>query len=117
MLVLGEGGTGKTKLIGAISETFSYYNKHDILAKCATTGIAAVDIGATTLHSWAGLPTNQPKDDNWQDRSIKTSVEKRRANMQGKEFLIVDEVSMEDKTMACTLSETIGKSRALEEKG
>ena len=117
MLILGQGGTGKSTLIRAISETFKHYNKLDILAKCATTGIAATDIGAYTLHSWAGLTHNLPKDDNWLDRSSKASIEKRRSNIHGKEFLIVDEVSMEDKTTAYCLSEIIGKSRALEEKG
>ena len=117
MLILGEGGTGKTKVISAISETFRHYDKFDILAKCATTGVAAVDIGACTVHSWAGLPNNLPKDDDWLDRSSKASTEKRHANMRGKEFLIVDEVSMEDKSMAYCLSEIVGKSRAQEEKG
>ena len=110
MLILGQRGTGKLMLIRAITETFQHYDKLDILAKCATTGIALMDIGAYTLHSWAGLMHNLPKDDNWLDRSSKASVEKRQTNIQGKEFLIVDEVSMEDKTTAYCLSEIIGKS-------
>jgi PIF1-like helicase len=76
-----------------------------------------VDIGACTLHSWAGLSTSQPKDDDWLSRSSKMSEDKRRANIQGKEFLIVDEISMEDKVTAYCLSEIVAKSRALEEKG
>ena len=116
MLILGQGGTGKSTLIRAISETFRHYDKLDILAKCATTGIAATDIGASTLHSWAGLTHNLPKDENWLDRSSKNSVAKRQSNIKGKEFLIVDEISMEDKTTAYCLSEILGKSRALEEK-
>ncbi len=105
MLILGEGGTGKTKVISAITETFQHYDKLDILAKCAMTGIAAVDIGASTLHSWAALPNRFPNDNSWLERSSKTSEEKRRANMRGREFLIVDEVSMEDKSTAYCLSE------------
>jgi len=117
MLILGQAGVGKTTLIKAITETFRHYGKLNILAKCATTGIAAVDIEASMLHSWAAIPTSIPKDDDWLDRTTKVSEDKRCANMQGKEFLIVDEVSMEDKAMAFWLSEIIGKSRALEEKG
>lgn len=49
MLILGEAGTGKTTLIKAVTETFRYHRKQDLLAKCATTGIAAVEIEA--LHS------------------------------------------------------------------
>jgi hypothetical protein len=117
MLLLGGGGTGKTTVISAITDTFRHYGKLDILAKCATTGIAAVGIGASTLHSWAGIPPIVPKDEEWLNRSTKQSVEKRHANMQGKEFLIVDEISMEDKATAYYLSEITGKIRALEEKG
>ena len=110
LLILGQAGVGKTMLIKAITETFRYYGKTDILAKCATTGIAAMDIGAQTLHSWAGLSINQSKDDDWLDRTTKVSAEKHRANIQGKEFLIVDEISMEDKVTAYCLSEIIGKT-------
>ena len=117
MLILGEGGTGKTALIRAITETFRHYAKLDILAKCATTGIAATDIEAYTLHSWAGLTHSFPKGDDWLDRSTIVSQDKRNKNIHGKEFLIVDEVSMEDKTTAYYLSEIIGKTRALEGKG
>jgi len=76
MLILGQGETGKTTLIGAITETFRHYNKLNLLAKCVTTGIAASDIGAYTLHSWAGLGHNLPKDDDWLERSTETSKEK-----------------------------------------
>lgn len=117
MLILGEGGVGKTTLISAVTETFRHYDKLEILAKCATTGVAAVGIGACTLHSWAALPNNMPKDDDWLDRSTKASKDKRRANIRGKEFLIIDEVSMEDKDTAYRLSEIVGKSRAEEDKG
>lgn len=81
MLILRQGGTGKTTLIWAITETFRHYGKLDILAKCATTGIAATDIGAYTLHSWAGLSHNLPKDDNWLDKSSKSSQDKRDTNI------------------------------------
>jgi signal recognition particle GTPase len=110
MLLLGGGGTGKTTVIGAITDTFRHYGKLDILAKCATTGIAAISIGASTLHSWAGIPPIIPKDKEWLNRPTKPSVEKHSANMQGKEFLIVDEISMEDKATAYYLSEIIGKT-------
>ena len=45
MLVLGHGGTGKSMLIGTITETFKALRSEDKLAKCATSGVAAVIIG------------------------------------------------------------------------
>ncbi len=56
MMVLGQGGTGKTLLINAISETFRYWKAESKLAKTATSGVAASLIGGQTLHSWASLP-------------------------------------------------------------
>ena len=65
MLVLGHGGTGKSMLIGAITETFKALASEDRLAKCATSGVAAVIIGGQTFHSWAGIPVNSPRKENW----------------------------------------------------
>jgi predicted ATPase len=46
MLVLGHGGTGKSMLIEAITETFKIHHSEEKLAKCATSGVAAVIISA-----------------------------------------------------------------------
>src|SRR6266498_5840190 len=108
MLILSQVGVGKMTLIKAITETFRHYGKLDILAKCAMTGIAAVDIRASMLHSWASIPTSISKDDDWLDQMTKVLEDKCSANIQGKEFLIVDEVSMENKATAYCLSEIIG---------
>jgi predicted GTPase len=55
MLVIGEGGTGKSLLINAIMETFAHYEREATLAKCAPSGIAATQAGGSTIHFWAGL--------------------------------------------------------------
>ena len=117
MLILGSGGTGKSKLIGAITETFKYYGKEDILAKCATTGIAATDIGGRTLHSWACLTHNIPKTDNWIEKAAKATIEKRKLNIGGKKFIIIDEISMADKVMLYCTSEIVGWAMGKEGKG
>lgn len=117
MLVLGQGGTGKSTLIKAITETFRFYGKEDILAKCATTGIAATDIGAATLHSWAGLNHNIPKTDDWKTKASSANKAKRQKNISGKEFLILDEVSMEDKETEACVSEIVGEIRGMDGKG
>ena len=58
MLVLGHGGTGKSMLIGAITETFKALGSEEKLAKCATSGVAAIIIGGQTFHSWGGILVN-----------------------------------------------------------
>lgn len=50
VLVTGSAGTGKSTLLAAIRERF---DKN--LPVAASTGIAAVNVGGMTLHSWAGL--------------------------------------------------------------
>ena len=61
MLILGPGGTGKSTLIDAISETFAFFKIEASLARCATTGIAASNIAGSTLHSWGGLKIGTKK--------------------------------------------------------
>jgi hypothetical protein len=77
MLVLGHGGTGKSMLIGAITETFKVFGAENKLAKCATSGVAAVIIGGQMLHSWAGIPINNLRKENWVEASNQ-AIQKRR---------------------------------------
>jgi predicted AAA+ superfamily ATPase len=55
MLVIGAGGTGKTALVDAVTETFAFHECETALAKCTTSSIAAVQISGTTVHFWGGL--------------------------------------------------------------
>ncbi|KAG1719367.1 uncharacterized protein EDB91DRAFT_1008933, partial [Suillus paluster] len=59
MLVTGEGGTGKSKLVNAITKTFAQHGCKSKLARTAMSGVAACIIGGSTLHSCAGLPPHQ----------------------------------------------------------
>lgn len=119
MLVLGQGGTGKSTLIAAITETFAIHKGEHLLAKCAMTGIAASEIGGQTLHSWAGLPIGRKQDggDDWIDRGNADNKNKRRKNIEGKRFLIVDEVSMADKSTLYATSKVIVKMKGEEGTG
>ncbi|KAG2057020.1 hypothetical protein BDR06DRAFT_849218, partial [Suillus hirtellus] len=56
MLITGEGGTGKSKLLDAITQLFAAHSCESKLASTAMSGIAACLVNGTTLHSWAGLP-------------------------------------------------------------
>lgn len=51
----GSAGTGKSVLLREIIRTCREDGRQGRLAVTASTGIAAVNIGGTTLHSWAGI--------------------------------------------------------------
>jgi PIF1-like helicase len=114
MLVLGHGGTGKSMLIGAITETFKAYQSEDKLAKCATSGVAAVIIGGQTLHSWAGIPINSPRKENWVETESQALKKRRKQNIEGRQFLICDEVSMCMKQLKYRGSEIVARVRGAE---
>jgi len=63
MMILGPGGTGKSKLIAALTETFEYYETLDCLTKTATTGITSSTIKGQTLHSLICLGRTGSKED------------------------------------------------------
>ena len=114
MLVLGHGGTGKSMLIGAITETFRVHQSEDKLAKCATSGVAAVIIGGQTFHSWAGIPIHNPRKENWVETDNPTIRKRRKQNIGGRQFLICDEVSMCTKQLKYRGSEIVTRVRAAE---
>jgi hypothetical protein len=114
MLVLGHGGTGKSMLIGAVTETFKALRSEDKLAKCATSGVAAVIIGGQTFHSWAAIPINNPRKEDWVSSNNQTTQKRRRHNIYGRQFLIMDEVSMCTKQLKYRGSEIVSNIRASE---
>ena len=114
MLVLGHGGTGKSMLIGAITETFKAHGMEEKLAKCATSGVAAVIIGGQTFHSWAGIPVNTPRKEDWVETENQAIRKRRKQNIEGKQFLICDEVSMCTKQLKYRGSEIVTRVRSAE---
>ena len=56
MLIIGEGGTGKTVVINELTVMFESMGASNILAKTATSRVTATLISGTTLHNWAALP-------------------------------------------------------------
>ena len=55
MVLTGEGGTGKSRVIDTVTQYFKNENIPDKLAKGAYTGITASLIGGKTLHVLFGL--------------------------------------------------------------
>ena len=98
-------------LIGAITETFKAHGVEGKLAKCATSGVAAVIIGGQTLHSWAGIPVTKPRKENWVDGASAAIQKRRRQNIYGRQFLICDEVSMCTKQLKFRASEIVTRVR------
>ena len=89
VLILGEGGTGKSFLFEKLVRDLG--NKL-MIAKTAPTGSAALRIGGKTVHSWAGIG-RADKD----VRDLVTAVKRSRwatKRWQDVDVLILDEVSM-----------------------
>ena len=101
-------------LIGAITETFKVHGAEAKLAKCATSGVAAVIIGGQMFHSWAGIPITRPRKENWVDTENQTIQKRRKQNIFGKQFLICDEVSMCTKQLKYRGSEIVTRVREAE---
>ncbi|KAG8709526.1 DNA helicase [Ceratobasidium sp. 394] len=55
----GAAGTGKSVLLRQIIQSLHERDKDRRIAVTASTGIAAVNIGGATLHSFAGKSTGQ----------------------------------------------------------
>jgi hypothetical protein len=110
--VQGQGGTGKSLFIEAITETFEHNHASHLLAKTSTSGISASGIQGQTLHSWAGLSIRQPKGDDWVAKASKAVQATRIRNIGGKDFLVIDEISMADKSILYMVSQIVAHVRA-----
>jgi ATP-dependent DNA helicase PIF1 len=90
VFVTGCAGSGKSYLLHYLKENI----KNKFLQITATTGIAAVNIGGTTLHSWAclgleELPIEQIVKNIMSPKGIHV-----RRRIQSTEVLAIDEISM-----------------------
>ena len=61
MMIPGEGGVGKSKLIQIMTQNFGQHNVREWMVKGAYTGIAASLIDGKTLHVLAGIPVRGGK--------------------------------------------------------
>ena len=103
LFITGKAGTGKTTFLRSIKETSTKK-----MAIVAPTGVAAINAGGVTIHSFFQLPPGAyiPDEDQFGEtesgkfishrgllRNIRFSAAKR-AILQELELLVIDEVSM-----------------------
>ncbi|EGG13469.1 hypothetical protein DFA_11230 [Cavenderia fasciculata] len=85
----GPGGTGKSYLIKTIVQELHKMGKSVFVT--ATTGIAALNISGTTIHSFAGI-----KYSNAEFTELLSSAYSKKNNWKSCQVLIMDEISMLD---------------------
>ena len=111
LIVHGPGGTGKSALLNAIAQLFADRGASALLARTATTGVAASIIGGSTLHTWAALPVKNPRCDNWITQPGKEVENRRKRNLGKVLWLIIDEMSMLTTPLLAHLCKVTGAVR------
>lgn len=108
MLIHGEGGTGKSKVIQTITENFAATGARHLLMKAAYTGVAASLIDGKTTHSIAMITRA--------DSHVISAQTKAKLQMfwQPIEYLIIDEMSMLSKLFLARLSHNIAVGKMAE---
>nr|VWO93936.1 Vacuolar protein sorting-associated protein 4 [Ganoderma boninense] len=103
MVVYGEGGTGKSRVIQTVTEAFHSRESSFLLVKSAYTGIAASLIDGKTLHTIAHINVRHPgsKLSDAAKRALQAFWRPRR-------YLVLDEYSMVSKTLFSLLSKLLG---------
>lgn len=94
LFLTGKAGTGKSTFLRYIAATT--HKKHIILAP---TGIAAVNVGGSTLHSFFKLPFHPllPNDTRYSVKNIRNTLKynsEKRKLLRATELIIIDEISM-----------------------
>lgn len=94
LFLTGKAGTGKSTFLRHIAATTK--KKHVVLAP---TGIAAINAGGSTLHSFFKLPFHPllPNDSRYNARNIRETLKynnEKRKLLRELELIIIDEISM-----------------------
>ena len=89
IFITGPGGTGKTFLI---KEYYKKYHLYRNIGITSTTGVSAILIGGTTLHSYLGLGIGEDSLEHLYQK-IKRNP-KANKNWKSVDTLVIDEVSM-----------------------
>lgn len=104
-MLTGPAGTGKSTLLDWLKQ-----NHNRRISVTASTGIAALNVGGTTLHSWAGLGLG---DD--EPKKIAHRIAERKGaawnNIMSAQTLAIDETSMVSAKLLTTLEEVCRRVR------
>ena len=87
LFITGKAGTGKSVLL-------QYFVKHTLkqVAVVAPTGVAALNIGGQTIHSFFGMGIEVQNPDNFSQ--VSDMGYKKREILNGLQVLVIDEISM-----------------------
>ncbi|KAF8594055.1 hypothetical protein BDV93DRAFT_425186, partial [Ceratobasidium sp. AG-I] len=102
MQIQGEGGTGKSTVIKAITELFASLGISHKLVRSAPTGIAASLIEGSTLHTLCHIAIGRKATD-----ASLTTKQARRKTWKDVEYLIIDEISMVSRQFLSEISSSI----------
>jgi hypothetical protein len=101
MILYGEGGTGKSRVIQTVTDVFEARGSKHILVKAAYTGVAASLIDGKTTHVIAGISLRSKG-------LIKDEAKKKLQEFWREvRYLIIDEFSMISRSFLATLSRNI----------
>ncbi|GJE99317.1 hypothetical protein PsYK624_155710 [Phanerochaete sordida] len=101
MILYGEGGTGKSRVIQTVTEEFAQRGVMFMLVKAAFTGIAASLIDGKTLHVVASIGIKDPN-------KISPEVRAKLQNFwREARYMIIDEFSMVSKTFMAVMSRNV----------
>ena len=105
VLLSGRAGSGKSFLL---KQLMTVLNDAEITYACtAPTGVAANNIGGTSLHSYLGLWLCQESVDYYCNKLDKGKFGKTRTNFKDLQLLIIDEISMCDAQFFQKLSQIV----------
>lgn len=97
VFLTGSAGTGKTFLLRFVIQELEKMHGEASVAVTAPTGIAAINIGGQTIHSFAGLGITEIDHARMINKMMKTAAAVERWNRC--KVLIIDEVSMLSKDL------------------
>lgn len=113
MIVHGEGGTGKSKVLQTVTEAFKQRGCQSCLLKAAYTGVAASLIDGKTTHTIASLSLNARSPDADVTISEETKLKLERI-WESYDYLALDEMGMIAKDFFALISRctSIGKKNS-----